>query len=133
MSKQTAKFCDGCPLGNGVSEISETFLSDFSYDSDIGGFNTILVDASDENIQSKAVHANVNGDIDSTMSSGTFRHIVDAVRQCHSPSEATVKRLGGLLGSKTIESCGAFPDQNPRKIHVTAQDTGWFDPADFLD
>ena len=132
MSKPTGNFCEGCPLGNGVSEISDTFLSSFSYDSDIGGFNIILVDASNENIESKKVHANVTGDyIDSSMSAGTFRAIVEEVRRCNSPSETTVKRLRGILGSKTLKSCGAFPDQHPSKIQVNAQDTGWFDPTDF--
>ena len=132
MPKPTATFCEDCPLGNGVTEISNSFLSTFSYESDICGFDIILVDASDDNIESRSVHANVTGNyIDSSMSSGTFRAIVEEVKECQKPSEARVNRLGGLLGKKTVKSCGAFPDQNPRKVQVRAQDTGWFDPSDF--
>jgi hypothetical protein len=67
------------------------------------------------------------------MPGATADAILDRVRNCHGVCEVRVNRLGGLLGSKMVEGCGAFPDQDPRKIKVSVETSGWFHPEDFMD
>lgn len=127
------KFCEGCPMSNGVNQIDgETFMNNFSWDSDIGGFDILLKDVSNPEVVSNPVHAVLRDCIDSTMPSATFNHIVRKVDNCSGPEDTRVKRLGGVLGSKTIKACGAFRGQNPKKVKIEAQDSGWFNPADFI-
>ena len=133
-SSEAISFCEGCPFANGVERINQTAFNQrgFVMRWPNPGFEVALIDETDPEISSHSIHAVVSSSVDSSMPQGTAREALVRVSKCSGSVDATVKRLGGLLGSKTVKACGAFPDQNPSKVNVEAQTTGWFSPLDFL-
>jgi hypothetical protein len=126
-----ARFCEGCLLGNGVNEISETFYHNMQFVDPNPGFQLVLADKADSKLNSLPITVTVPGDIDSTIPKGTFDAIVDKVRNCDRPTDLRIARLGGLLGHRMVTACGAFPTQAPNRVKVRGQDTGWFHPDEW--
>jgi hypothetical protein len=95
------------------------------------GFDIAFVDESDPSLRTERVHVPVGDEIDSSMPEATANAIADSINRCEHATPVTVKRLGGLAGSKTIPGCGAFPAQRPDKVIVAPYVSDWFDPSDF--
>jgi len=119
-------------MGNGVEEVGETFMTEFAMKWPNPGFDIVITDQQNPEKRSQRIHAVVGGDVDSSMPEGTLQEVMERIKNCDGPVETLKSRLFGLLGRTTVQRCGAFPDQNPKKIKVIAQDTGWFNSADFL-
>lgn len=131
---ECAKFCDGCKLGNGVSNISnEKIRHNLTTRLPNPGFDILLVDAADSDITSLPIRAHVGNFVDNTMPTATYNDIKQRVEDCNGPITTTeqVSRLGRFLGrlfgtrEVEVERCGAFPDQDPANIEIAASSDGW--------
>jgi hypothetical protein len=126
------QFCEGCPFANGVVEARNVVTRGYEMRAPNPGFH--LSFSEDDAMTSETNRIRVvppNNGFDSSWTQGTASEVTRRAEHCDEPVEVVEKRLGGLLGSRAVLRCGAFPDQNPAKIQMTARDTGWFDPLDF--
>lgn len=125
-------FCEGCPFANGVVEVGNTYKHNFQMQWPNPGFEISFQDKNNPSLETQTVDVQVEGDVDSSMPQGTLNVIREDVRHCVHPEQVQVKRLGGLAGTKTVQRCGAFPDQKPAKVKMRAITTGWFHAEDFI-
>ncbi|HSX05200.1 MAG TPA: hypothetical protein VLF69_01910 [Candidatus Saccharimonadales bacterium] len=129
---EVVRFCEGCPLANGVEGADTCYTTQFVLADPNPGFDITFGNAHDPDHTTLPIHAVVDDDVDSSMPEATVRVVKEEVNGCERPVEVRAKRLGGLAGTKTVVRCGAYPDQNPKRVQVLAEDSGWFYPADFL-
>lgn len=125
MNVESVAFCEGCPAANGV-RVAGNLLSTFSFDADLEGFKLAFADRSIAGRRTNSFNVYPTGDVASDMPAATAKNILGEVKGCEAVNSKVVKRLGGLLGKKTVRRCGAYPDQNPKKIKVRVVDNGWF-------
>ncbi len=131
---EDGKFCEGCPLANGVVKTDKIVTYGYQAVVPNPGFDLAFVEDGDFSRETNRIHViPSDAGFDSSWAQGTAETVVNRVRTCEEPIETPRRRLGGILGTQIVSRCGAFPDQKPTKVRVVARDTGWFHFEDFID
>lgn len=107
------KFCDGCPFANGVVE-GRAMTKGFKLEIPAQTFDVFFEDK--DGNQTNSIEAYPVDGIAGDMPRNVCTSAATKFNDCTEPTEVKKKVLGGLLGSKTVAACGAFPKDVPTKI-----------------
>ena len=105
---QSVRFCDGCPMANGVNKISSTFQCDWFLD------KTLVISFQDGNHVSKPVSF-TNGFqyVDSGMAQEAYFAVRTMIDGCEGPVDRpNPSFFGRFIGRTTVRACSAFPVEN---------------------
>jgi hypothetical protein len=115
----TVRFCEGCPFANGVQE-GETVTNGFTMTQPNPGFEVYVQNERGNETEHIRVQTPL-GETRPDMPGQVADYLEKSTRACSGPVGERCKRLGGLLGSKLVRRCGAFPDQDSDDIRVGLQ------------
>lgn len=108
---QPVRFCDGCPMANGVNKISPEFLCEWR------GDRVLSVYFQDGDDISKPVSFTNSAEyVDSEMEQGAYRAARTMIDGCEGPVDRPNPSFWGRsIGKTTVRACGAFPAENQNR------------------
>ena len=121
---ENGKFCEDCPFANGADATDNIATRGFRVVAPNPGFVLSFID-NESNESNKIQVKPTDGSYNSTWARGTAREAMRRIDACEEPIEETVRRMGGILGTKAVMHCGAFPDQNPKHVRMKTQSSGY--------